>query len=336
MCVRVCVRAFRVRARVRALVCKFIYGRSLSGLLGGAAAEDCLWLPFNCRRRKPAECEVFMASTYNSNVHLSSALEWHGGTSGKFDLDPSSASSASSTTSGSISNPYDMKMLNGLLQQLASVSQQATAASQAMAREQMGFQAAQNRQLMDFNAAEAQKSRDWQEMMSSSAHQREIADLKAAGLNPILSAGGNGAAVGSGATASGASANGAMGQVDTSYQQALAGLASSLVNAAVSIQNTNTNARTSMINAQLGYDASKYSADSSRYASKYSADSSRYASMYGTDKQYEQRMFSAILENQMKQQQLDWNKMSDIFQAILGPFTGLGNSVARQAMWQSR
>lgn len=53
-----------------------------------------------------------------------------------------------------------------------------------------------------FNSAEAQKQRDWQEYMSNSAHQREMADMQEAGLNPILSSGGTGASVNSGATAS--------------------------------------------------------------------------------------------------------------------------------------
>lgn len=54
-----------------------------------------------------------------------------------------------------------------------------------------------------FNAAEAQKNRDWQTTMSNNAHQREMADLEAAGLNPVLTAmGGQGAATGAGATTS--------------------------------------------------------------------------------------------------------------------------------------
>lgn len=100
--------------------------------------------------------------------------------------------------------------------------------SAAQAKDLRNWQAEQARIAREFNADQAAKNRDWQKMMSDTAHQREVKDLLAAGLNPVLSvSGGNGAAVGSGASASASAPQGAKGDVDQSYNAALVSMMSS-------------------------------------------------------------------------------------------------------------
>lgn len=83
--------------------------------------------------------------------------------------------------------------------------------SQGMAREQMDFQAGQAATARDFNERMVQEQRAYATEMSSTAHQRQVADLRAAGLNPLLSAN-SGASTPSSAAPSSPSPSGAMGQ----------------------------------------------------------------------------------------------------------------------------
>lgn len=113
----------------------------------------------------------------------------------------------------------------------------------------------------DFNAEQAQIQRDWSESMSATAHQREVADLRAAGLNPVISAYGSGASVGSGAAAS--SSN--------NLTSAFGNLAAQALGAVASLANTMETNATSYANAGLGYSVSIRSADVQQYAADLAA-----------------------------------------------------------------
>lgn len=68
-----------------------------------------------------------------------------------------------------------------------------------------------------YNTSEAQRNRDWQEYMSNTAYQRAMADMRAAGLNPILAYAQGGASTPGGSSASMGTMSGAMG-TGYSYQ----------------------------------------------------------------------------------------------------------------------
>lgn len=94
------------------------------------------------------------------------------------------------------------------------------------------FTARESALAREFNSAEAAKNRAWEEMMSNTAYQRQVEDLKAAGLNPVMALGsGSGASTPSGYSAT---ANSAM-SVGTGHSGSILGVIGNIAKTALSI-----------------------------------------------------------------------------------------------------